>query len=158
MLKGVTAVMPGYAGGTVPNPTYDQVCTGTTGHAEVIKIDFDPSAIAFEDLLAVFFATHDPTSLNQQGNDHGTQYRSTVFAANDAQKVAAEKYIAELTASAPGGKPIVTEVTLLDTFYPAEEYHRDYYARNKDAPYCQVVIDQKVAKAKARFVALLKKG
>ena len=155
MLRGVESVEPGYAGGTTPNPTYAQVCSGRTGHAEVIKIDFDAALVAVEDLFAVFFATHDPTTLNRQGNDVGTQYRSAIFYTTDAQKMAAEKYIAELESSAPGGSPIVTEVTLLDMFYPAEEEHRNYYARNKDAAYCQVIINPKLKKAKERFKELL---
>ena len=121
----------------------------------MIKIDFDAALVAVEDLLAVFFATHDPTTLNRQGNDVGTQYRSAIFYTTDAQKIAAEKYIAALEASAPGGSPIVTEVTLLDKFYPAEEEHRNYYARNKDAAYCQVIINPKLKKAKERFKELL---
>ncbi len=155
MLRGVESVEPGYAGGTTPNPTYAQVCSGRTGHAEVIKIDFDAALVAVEDLFAVFFATHDPTTLNRQGNDVGTQYRSAIFYTTDAQKIAAEKYIAELESSAPGGSPIVTEVTPLDKFYPAEEEHRNYYARNKDAAYCQVIINPKLKKAKERFKELL---
>ena len=155
MLRGVESVEPGYAGGTTPNPTYAQVCSGRTGHAEVIKIDFDAALVAVEDLFAVFFATHDPTTLNRQGNDVGTQYRSAIFYTTDAQKIAAEKYIAELESSAPGGAAIVTEVTPLDKFYPAEEEHRNYYARNKDAAYCQVIINPKLKKAKERFKELL---
>jgi peptide-methionine (S)-S-oxide reductase len=155
MLRGVARVTPGYAGGTVPNPTYEQVCAGGTGHAEAVRIEYDPAQVAYEDLLTVFFATHDPTTLNRQGNDVGPQYRSAVFYADEAQKAAAEKYVAELDASAPGGAPIVTEIAPLTAFYEAEDYHKDYYARNKDAGYCQVVIAPKVAKAKERFAALL---
>jgi len=157
-LRGVTSVMPGYAGGTVPHPTDEQVYTGSTGHAEVVRIDFDPAQISFRDLLTVFFATHDPTTLNRQGNDVGTQYRSAIFYTNDAQRAAAEAFIAELNAADPGGKPVVTEVTplSLDAWYPAEEYHRNYFAKNPNQPYCQLIIEPKVEKLQAKFAALLK--
>ncbi|HVM76850.1 MAG TPA: peptide-methionine (S)-S-oxide reductase MsrA [Candidatus Paceibacterota bacterium] len=157
-LRGVISVMPGYAGGTVKNPSYEQVCTGSTGHAEVIRIEFDPAQISFHDLLTVFFATHDPTTLNRQGNDVGTQYRSAVFYTNAAQKTEALKFIKELAASDPGGKPIVTEVTPLspDAFYPAEDYHRNYFKNNRSAPYCQVIIEPKVEKLQEKFAELLK--
>ncbi len=158
MLRGVSSVGPGYAGGSVPDPTYEQVCAGNTGHAEVIRIEYDPAVIRYEDLLTVFFATHDPTTPNRQGNDVGPQYRSIVLYADDAQKKAAETYIAELEGSSPGGAPIVTEVRPLAAFYPAEGYHEDYYARNKEQPYCQVVITPKIAKAKKRFAQLLKEN
>lgn len=157
MLRGVISVEPGYAGGTTVNPTYEQVCTGTTGHAEVIRIEYDPTVIKYEDLLAVFFATHDPTTLNRQGNDVGTQYRSIVLYADEAQRSATEKYVAELGAM-PGGAPIVTEIQPLNAYYPAEDYHKDYYARNKEAGYCQVIITPKVEKAKKRFAELLKEN
>lgn len=156
MLKGVIAVDPGYAGGSTPNPTYEDVSTGQTGHAEVVRIEYDSTIITYDDLLAVFFATHDPTTLNRQGNDVGTQYRSVIFTADDQQKRSAERYISDLEKSHPGGDPIVTEVVLLDKFYPAESYHKDYYANNQDKPYCQVIITPKVKKAKERFAALLK--
>lgn len=155
MLKGVLAVAPGYAGGTTVNPTYEQVCNGSTGHAEVIRVEFDPTLISYTDLLAVFFATHDPTTLNRQGNDVGTQYRSVIIYASEAQKMAAETYIAELQATAPGSQPIVTELIPFATFYPAEDYHKNYFARNGDKPYCALVISPKVQKAKERFAALL---
>jgi peptide-methionine (S)-S-oxide reductase len=155
MLRGVESVEPGYAGGTVPHPTYEQVCSGTTGHAEVIRIEYDPTVITYEDLLAVFFATHDPTTLNRQGSDVGTQYRSIVLYADEAQRAAAEKFVAELDAT-PGGDPVVTEIRPLEDYYSAEDYHKDYYARNKEAGYCQVVITPKVEKAKKRFAELLK--
>ncbi|MEY4723734.1 MAG: hypothetical protein RLZZ324_1247 [Candidatus Parcubacteria bacterium] len=159
MLRGVKSVMPGYAGGTVAHPTYEQVCTGSTGHAEAIRIEFDPAEIRYEDLLTVFFATHDPTTLNRQGNDVGTQYRSIVLYADEAQRAAAEKYIAELDAASGGkGDPIVTEVKPLGEFYEAEDYHRNYYARNKEAGYCSVIITPKVQKAKEKFAALLKEN
>lgn len=156
MLRGVRSVGPGYAGGFVPNPTYEQVCTGTTGHAEVIRIEYDPAVIAYEDLLTVFFATHDPTTLNRQGNDVGTQYRSVVLYADQAQKKAAERSIAELEKPSPGGQPIVTEIKLLEAFYPAEDYHKEYYARNKEQPYCRAIITPKIKKAKQKFAELLK--
>lgn len=158
MLRGVRAVAPGYAGGTVPNPTYDQVCAGETGHAEVILIAYDPGQVSYDDLLTVFFATHDPTTLNRQGNDVGTQYRSIILYADEDQKRTAEAFVADLEKSQPGGAPIVTEIKPLDAFYPAEDYHKNYFARNGDKPYCQAVISPKVAKAKKKFAALLKRG
>ena len=152
-LKGVTSVMPGYAGGTVPNPTYEQVCGGRTGHIEVTRVEFDPSVISYRDLLTVFFATHDPTTKNRQGADVGPQYRSAIFTAGDTQRVEAAQFIKELDAD--GGAPIVTEVRPLEAFYPAEEYHRDYYLKNEDVPYCQLVISPKLKKLRERFNALL---
>lgn len=157
MLEGVDAVTPGYAGGMKPNPTYEDVSSGETGHAEAIRIEYDPAKVRYEDLLTIFFATHDPTTLNRQGNDIGTQYRSIILYASAAQKTAAELYIAELDASSPGGKPIVTEVKPLETFYEAENDHRDYFAKNPDQPYCALVVSPKVKKAKEKFAALLKK-
>lgn len=156
MLKGVHSVEPGYAGGSTPNPTYEQICTGTTGHAEVIKIDYDPAVIQLSDLLTVFFATHDPSTLNRQGNDVGTQYRSLIFYTTSEQKAESEKCIAELEASSTEGDPIVTEVVPLEKFYPAEEYHKEYFARNPEKGYCQIVINPKVEKVQAKFAALLK--
>jgi methionine-S-sulfoxide reductase len=153
MLRGVVSVAPGYAGGTVKNPSYEAVTTGRTGHAEVIEIVYDPSKIKYRDLLTVFFATHDPTTLNRQGADVGTQYRSIVLYEDEEQKKDAEAEIAELDRE--GGDPVVTEVVPLDVFYPAEDYHRDYYARNADKPYCQVVINPKLKKVKEKFAALL---
>ena|SRR5687767_4259375 len=155
MLKGVRTVEPGYTGGTVPNPTYDQVCTGRTGHAEAVRIEYDPSQVSYDDLLTVFFATHDPTTLNRQGNDVGTQYRSSVFTTDAEQGASAKAFVAALEAEHPGGDPIVTEVMPLDVFYAAEDYHRDYYARNKEAPYCQAIINPKLKKVKQKFAALL---
>ena len=134
-------------------PTYEEICTGTTGHAEVIKIEFDPEKIAYTDLLTVFFATHNPTTLNRQGNDVGTQYRSIVLYTTPKQKADAEKLIEKLNTSGP---KVVTEVQPLETFYPAEEYHRKYYENNSDAPYCQVVINPKLEHVKVRFHELLK--
>lgn len=155
MLRGVVSVEPGYSGGHVENPSYEQVCAGTTGHAEAIRIQFDPTQISFTDLLAVFFATHDPTTLNRQGNDVGPQYRSAIFYTTEKQKEEAERFIKELDASA-SGDPIVTEVAAFSHFYPAEDYHKNYYARNAGKPYCQVIISPKVQKAKEKFAALLK--
>lgn len=155
-LKGVVSVMPGYAGGTIANPTYEQVCTGNTGHAEVTRVEYDPSRISYNDLLTVFFATHDPTSLNRQGADVGTEYRSVIFYTADEQRRDAETLIEQLNASLPAGKRIVTEVVPLKAFYEAENYHRDYYRRNSLAPYCQVVIDPKLRKLHQHFSALLK--
>jgi peptide-methionine (S)-S-oxide reductase len=157
-LRGVSSVMPGYAGGTTPHPTYEQVCTGTTGHAESTRIDFDPGQISFHDLLTVFFATHDPTTLNRQGNDVGTQYRSVIFYTTDTQRDEALDFIKKLQESDPGGKPIVTEVTplTLDAFYPAENYHRDYFKNHPNQPYCQLIIEPKVEKLQQQFSDLLK--
>ncbi|HUC01786.1 MAG TPA: peptide-methionine (S)-S-oxide reductase MsrA [Candidatus Paceibacterota bacterium] len=155
-LRGVISVMPGYTGGTVPNPSYDAVCTGETGHAEATRIEFDPLQVTYRDLLTVFFATHDPTTLNRQGNDVGTQYRSAIFYSTPAQEAEAEKFIAELTASDPKGRPIVTEVVPLGEFYDAEDYHRHYFKNHPNAGYCQVIIEPKVEKLQKQFVNLLK--
>ena len=155
MLKGVTFVMPGYAGGSKPNPTYEEVCSGDTGYAEVIKIEYDPAQISYGTLLTVFFATHDSTTLNRQGADAGTQYRSAIFYTTEEQKAKAEKFIAELNASSKNGKPIITEIKPLDKFYGAEDYHKNYYAKNKLASYCQIVINPKLEKVKEKFAELL---
>jgi len=155
-LKGVLSIMPGYAGGTSKDPTYKEVCSGETGHAEVAQIKYDPAQISYDDLLAVFFATHDPTTLNRQGADIGTQYRSVIFFTTEDQRRQAEAFISRLNNSDPKGKPIVTEVRPLTTFYEAEDYHREYYRKNTYAPYCQVVIDPKLAKLQKRFDSLLK--
>ena len=155
-LRGVQAVESGYAGGTVPNPSYKAVCTGTTGHAEVVRITFDPSVISYRELLEVFFAVHDPTTLNRQGNDVGTQYRSVVFYYTTEQKDAAQAVIAELTAEKVYPKPIVTEVVLAAEFFKAEDYHQGYYRTNPDQGYCQLVVNPKVAKARKVFAAKLK--
>ena len=160
MLKGVIFVTSGYAGGTTladgRNPTYEEVSGGKTGHAEVIRVEYDPTIISYKDLLAVFFATHDPTTLNRQGNDVGTQYRSTILYTDEAQKQEAEGFIHELNISSSEGAPIVTEVKQLDKFYEAEQYHKDYYQNNPQNSYCQVVIAPKVAKAQHMFAELLK--
>jgi peptide-methionine (S)-S-oxide reductase len=155
-LRGVGAVMPGYSGGTVPNPTYEQVSTGTTGHAEATRIEFDPAQISYHDLLTVFFATHDPTTRNRQGNDMGTQYRSAIFYTTPEQKSEAEQFIANLEVSDPGGKPIVTEVVPFDIFYEAEDYHRQYFKNHPDAGYCQLIIEPKVETLQKQFANLLK--
>jgi peptide-methionine (S)-S-oxide reductase len=155
-LKGVERVQSGYAGGRVANPSYEQVCTGTTGHAEVVQITFDPQVVSFDDLLHVFFTIHDPTTLNRQGGDVGTQYRSAVFYHTPDQKAAAERVIAELQSEHVWDDPIVTELKPLEAFYPAEEYHRDYYRRNPNQGYCSAVIAPKVAKVRKLFLDKLK--
>lgn len=145
-LRGVASVMPGYAGGTIEHPTYEQVSTGTTGHAEAILIEYDSEIIPYEKLLAIFFRTHNPTTLNQQGADTGTQYRSAVFYSDTAEKEIAERIIQELETEKIYPDPIVTEITPFTNFYPAENYHRDYYDRNRDQGYCNIVISPKIAK------------
>jgi len=155
-LRGVERVESGYAGGHVPQPSYEAVCTGVTGHAEVVQITFDPDVIAFRDLLQVFFTIHDPTTLNRQSADTGTQYRSAIYYHTPEQKVEAQRVIAKLGAARLWDDPIVTEVTPLDAFYPAEDYHRDYYQRNPNQGYCRAVIAPKVAKARQVFLAKLK--
>lgn len=145
-LKGVHFVESGYAGGTVENPSYDQVCSGTTGHAEAIQIEFNPTVIPYEKLLDIFWHAHDPTTLNQQGNDHGTQYRSAVFYHSEEQKKIAEASKTQLERDNVYKNPIVTEITEFKNFYPAEEYHNNYYDRNKTYPYCSFVIDPKIQK------------
>jgi peptide-methionine (S)-S-oxide reductase len=156
-LDGVKSVVSGYTGGTIANPTYQQVSTGTTGHAEATQITFDPKKISFGELLEVFFATHDPTTLNRQGNDVGTQYRSEVFYHNDSQKQITENYIAQLASSYTYNSPIVTKISPAPTFYPAENYHQNYYNRNKDQSYCHYVITPKVEKVRHLFEQKLKK-
>ncbi len=156
MLKGVISVVPGYTGGTKNNPTYEEVSSGTTGHAEAIKITYDPSVISYDDLLSVFFNTHDPTTLNRQGNDVGTQYRSTIFYGSDEEKKKAEALVRELNAAHAYENPVVTEVVPLSAFYEAEDYHRNYYAHNPDKPYCRLVIAPKLEKLQERFANLMK--
>ena len=148
-LPGVKSVTSGYAGGHVKDPTYEQVCTGTTGHAEVARIEFDPAVLSYAKLLEVFFEAHDPTTVNQQGADHGTQYRSAIFYLNDGQQKAAVQ--AKQTAQAQWDDPIVTEITPLTEFYPAESYHQDYYNQNSSAGYCQAVIRPKVEKIEKKL-------
>ncbi len=155
-LRGVQRVESGYAGGHVEDPTYHAVCTGSTGHAEVVQVDYDPAQISYSELLEVFFAIHDPTTLNRQGADVGTQYRSAIFYHDDAQKQQAERTIAELNSQKIWDKPIVTEVAPLTKFYSAEAYHREYYDRNPEQGYCQVVISPKVAKLRQKFAEKLK--
>jgi peptide-methionine (S)-S-oxide reductase len=155
-LRGVVSVESGYAGGHIDNPTYKQICTGTTGHAEVIKITYDPAQVGFQDLLNVFFTIHDPTTLNRQGADVGTQYRSAIYYYNDAQKQTAESTIASLNEQKVWSSPIVTEVTAAPTFYIAEDYHQEYFANNPFAGYCQVVIAPKVAKFRKYYIEQLK--
>ena len=155
-LKGVVSVLPGYAGGSKPNPTYEEVCSGKTGHAEVIKIEYDPAQISFEKLLTVFFATHDPTTPDRQGADVGTQYRSAIFYTAEKQKTEAEDFIKKINESSAEGASMVTEIKPLDKFYEAEGYHKDYYTKNKSASYCQIVIDPKLEKVKEKFAKLLK--
>lgn len=153
-LKGVSKVTSGYAGGKRPNPTYEQVCTGTTGHAEVVQVEFDPAVVSYRDLLDVFFTIHDPTTLNQQGADVGTQYRSAIFFHSPEQQRDANDAIAE--AQKTWDDPLVTEIVPLTQFYPAEEYHNDYYVRNPNQGYCRVVIAPKVAKARQHFFEKLR--
>jgi peptide-methionine (S)-S-oxide reductase len=155
-LRGVRSVVSGYAGGSAKNPSYEQVCRGLTGHAEVIEIEFDPSQISFRDLLTVFFATHDPTTLNRQGNDVGTQYRSTVLYTNEEQQREAEAFIKELNDSKAFSNRVVTTVEPLGEFYPAEDYHQKYYANNSYQPYCQYMIPPKLNKLHKQFTELLK--
>lgn len=155
-LKGVHGVTSGYAGGAKPNPTYDEVCNGNTGHAEVIQVEFDPSVISYHQLLEVFFLTHNPTTLNQQGNDIGTQYRSIIFFHDNAQRLAAESVKAQIDADKIYDKSVVTTIEPYTTFYPAEDYHQNYYTNNPEQGYCQMVIDPKVAKFRKKFAALRK--
>ena len=155
-LKGVKSVTSGYIGGAVPNPTYKDVCTGQTGHAEAIQIEYDPAVVSFQKLLEVFFATHDPTTLNRQGADVGTQYRSGIFYHDDEQKRVAEEVIMKLNQARVFPGPIVTEVTKASVFYPAEDYHQDYFAKNPYQPYCQAAAAPKVAKVRKVFKDLVK--
>lgn len=156
-LAGVEDVVSGYSGGHVPHPTYEAVCTGRTGHAEVVQITFNPDVISYRDLLRVFFSIHDPTTLNRQGADVGTQYRSAIFYHSPEQKAVAEAVIAELEAAGIWDKPIVTEVTPFQAFYPAEDYHQEYFRRNPHQGYCRVVIAPKVAKFRQQFMDRLKR-
>jgi peptide-methionine (S)-S-oxide reductase len=157
-LRGVEDVVSGYSGGSVPNPSYEMVCTGTTGHAEVVQITFDSNIISFKQILEVFFTIHDPTTLNHQGPDMGTQYRSAVFYHSPEQKATAEQLIAELESSRVWDRPIVTEVTPFQRFYPAETYHQEYFKRNPNQAYCRIVIEPKVAKFRKHFLDELKKA
>jgi peptide-methionine (S)-S-oxide reductase len=156
-LRGVKSAVSGYSGGSVLNPTYEQICTGNTGHAEVVQVTFDPAAIPLEDILRVFWRTHDPTTLNRQGHDSGTQYRSAVFYHDDAQREIAEQYKAQLDKSGAFGSPIVTEITKFEKFYPAEDYHQKYFDLNPNQGYCQMVIRPKVEKFNKEFADLVDK-
>jgi peptide-methionine (S)-S-oxide reductase len=156
-LKGVTDVVSGYSGGHTENPTYREVCSETTGHAEVTQITFNSEELSFADLLRVFFAVHDPTTLNRQGNDVGSSYRSAIFYHSDEQKQTAEEIIKEVTEAGIYDKPIVTEVTKFDKFYPAEDYHQEYFANNPTQPYCAAVVAPKVAKFRKQFLDRLKR-
>lgn len=155
-LEGVTDVVSGYSGGHTENPTYKDVCSETTGHAEVAQIKFDPEKLSYADLLRVFFAVHDPTTLNRQGNDIGSSYRSAIFYHSDEQKKAAEEIVREVTNEGVYDNPIVTEVTALDKFWPAEDYHQEYFANNPGQPYCVGVVAPKVAKFRQKFTSRLK--
>ena len=156
-LKGVQSVESGYAGGRSPNPTYDEVCGGRTGHAEVVRIIFDPALLSFRDLLRVFFTIHDPTTRDRQGNDVGPQYRSVIFCQTPEQRSDAERVIAELGRDGVWRAPIVTEIAAAETFYPAENYHQEYFERNGRQPYCQAVVAPKIAKFRKQFVDQLKR-
>lgn len=155
-LEGVDRVESGYAGGTLANPSYEDVCSGRTGHAEVVRLTFDPQALSYADLLRVFFAIHDPTTRDRQGNDVGTQYRSVVFCGNAAQEQSAREVIAELAAKGLWDAPVVTAIEGSAPFYPAEQYHREYFGRNANAPYCAYVVAPKVAKFRKAFMSRLK--
>ena len=157
-VDGVISVVSGYAGGTVDNPTYKQVCTGNTGHAEVLQIAYDPAKVTYDELLEVFWMTHDPTTLNRQGTDVGTQYRSAVFYHTDEQRRLAEEYKKKLDASGAFPRPIVTEITAFTEFYKAEDYHQNYYNQNGEQPYCQFVVRPKVEKFKKVFAKKLKES
>jgi peptide-methionine (S)-S-oxide reductase len=154
-LKGIDKLVSGYAGGHKANPTYKEVCTGSTGHAEVVQITFDPAVIPYADVLEIFFAMHDPTTLNRQGGDVGTQYRSVIYYHDDAQRHIAEAILARLTADQVFDGPIVTQIEPLTVFYPAEDYHQDYFARNSYQPYCMAVIAPKVIKLREKYAARL---
>ncbi len=156
-LKGVQDVVSGYSGGHTENPTYQQVCSEMTGHAEVVQIKFDPNELSFKELLQVFFTVHDPTQLNRQGNDVGSSYRSAVFYHSDEQKRVAEETIKEIEAEAIYDKPIVTQIAPFDVFYAAEDYHQEYFTNNPNQPYCAAVVAPKVAKFRQKFVSRLKK-
>lgn len=156
-IKGVHSVESGYAGGHVDNPTYREVCNGDTGHAEVVQVHFDSNVVSYRDLLNVFFAIHDPTTLNRQGADVGTQYRSAIFYHDEEQKKTAEELIKDLNSQNIWDRPIVTQVEKLDKFYVAEDYHQEYYARNPYQPYCMAVVAPKVSKFRKHFLELLKK-
>lgn len=156
-LRGVEDVVSGYSGGHAEDPTYQQVCSETTGHAEVVQIKFDPDGLSFADLLRVFLTVHDPTTLNRQGGDIGTSYRSAIFYHNEEQRQTADEIMAEITAAGIYSDPIVTEVTPFTRFWPAEEYHQEYFANNPNQPYCAAVVAPKVAKFRGKYVSMLKR-
>jgi len=156
LVEGVSRVKSGYTGGAKPNPTYEQVCSGATGHVEIVQVEYDPEVISYGDLLEIFFVVHDPTTLDRQGNDVGTQYRSAIFYEGEAQRDVALEVIEELDRSGPWDDPIVTTVEPLASFYPAEEYHDAYFRRNGEQPYCQVVVAPKVGKFRQRFAHRMK--
>src|SRR3989338_1186496 len=155
MLKGVENVEPGYAGGTTENPSYEKVSSGTTGHAEVIRVTYDPAIISYEDLLTVFFGSHDPTTPNRQGNDVGEQYRSVIFFQTEEEKQEARAKIQEINGSLKDGTRVVTQLEPLQEFFAAEDYHRNYLKQNTSAPYCQLIIEPKIQKVKKRFAELV---
>lgn len=155
--QGIIDVVSGYSGGRLAEPSYEQVCSGATGHAEVVQVTFDPAVISFREILEIFFTIHDPTTLNRQGADVGTQYRSAIFYRSAEQKAVAEQVIAELNAAGLWDRPIVTEVTPFAAFYPAEAYHQEYFARNPNQGYCQFVVAPKVAKFRKKYLAKLKR-
>lgn len=157
-LRGVTDVVSGYSGGTRANPTYEHVCSGATGHAEVVQVTFDPSLVSFREILDVFFTIHDPTTLNRQGADVGTQYRSAIFYHSPEQKATAEQVINDLDAAKLWDAPIATQVAPFEAFYPAEAYHQEYFQQNPDQPYCQIVVAPKVAKFRKTFLEKLTKA
>lgn len=157
-IQGVESVISGYCGGATENPTYKEVCSGASGHAEVVQITFDPALLSFRELLEVFFTIHDPTTLNRQGNDVGTQYRSAIFYHSREQQAEAEKLVTELAATYIWPNPIVTEIAPLDKFYPAEDYHQEYFKLHGEQPYCRAVVAPKVEKFREKFGAKLKQG
>lgn len=157
-LQGVQSAISGYAGGRVSNPSYQQVCSGTTGHAEAVQVTFDPQAISYRELLEIFFTVHDPTTLNRQGPDVGPQYRSAVFYHDEEQRATAEQVMGEVEAAGIWDAPLVTELAPLDRFYPAEDYHQEYFANNPYQPYCQVVVAPKVVKFRKQFADRLRRG
>jgi peptide-methionine (S)-S-oxide reductase len=156
-VNGVENVVSGYTGGTTVNPTYEQVCTGKTGHAETVQVSFNPSKISYREILEIFFSIHDPTTLNRQGADIGTQYRSAVFYHNEQQKRVVEELIRELNKANLWDKPVVTQIVPLDTFYPAEEYHQEYFSRHPEQAYCQMVISPKIGKFRKQWTNYLKR-
>lgn len=156
LFDGIEELMPGYAGGKTPNPSYREVCSGSTGHAEVVRVTWDPDKLSLEDVLTLFFHAHDPTTLNRQGNDVGTQYRSAIFYQNEEEKEAIDRVIAEIEEKRVWNRPIVTQVEPLTEFFPAEDYHKNYYQEHPSQPYCNIVIGPKVQKMKTQFSQLLK--